>query len=665
MKTLSLQLPAKCFALFAMLVISSQQFAQAPANDDCSGAILISTIPYNDLTTSYTNANTNGATRSTPDPSCITSSDNNDDIWYKFVASTQTELLRVHSAVAGSIYTTFGYALYDTCGGTELKCNNQLGTFYANELLGGLTPGKTYYLRFWSLHNFTFMTFSFAVMDINPTVPGNDAANATQLTINDPGVKCISPQFFSTAGATRSSPNPSCSSDNDDDVWFQFICPANGVYIYIEKGALISSSAPANMGMEITDASSGLTASCILSSVVGSSTLFSGAAGGVYRIRLWTVGTTDRAVFSICLQNGFGVFPANDTCAAATLLTVGTGACTNPVTGNLFNSNITPSLTTNPTCTVNTTLKNDVWYKAIVPASGNLVVQTSATNSQVNDLVMLAYTNNCSTFTQIACDEDGNTAPFPSANHPRISLTGRTPGETILYRVMPRNGNNLGQFSICAFDETAASLPTVSINNASFKEGNSGTKLMNFTVSLSNASTDTVRVRYKTMDSTAVAPTDYAKVEKALTFRPGLTIKTVSITVNGDTLVESNEKFKVKLFQPFNVIIADSIGIGTIKNDDTSFAFASNISEATVTKTNSSIKIYPNPVTDVLHLDLVYNKNVDVISVIDITGRIIKQTKTVPGQKNISVNTGNLSSGIYLLKIQSGKENTCVKFIKQ
>ena len=95
---------------------------------------------------------------------------------------------------------------------------------------------------------------------------------------------------------------------------------------------------------------------------------------------------------------------------------------------------------------------------------------------------MLAYTNNCSTFTQIACDEDGNTAPFPSANHPRISLTGRTPGETILYRVMPRNGNNLGQFSICAFDETAASLPTVSINDASFKEGNSGTKLMNFTL---------------------------------------------------------------------------------------------------------------------------------------------------------------------------------------
>src|SRR5215831_8109208 len=85
---------------FLLILCSKRLFAQTPVNDDCSGAILISTIPYNDLTTDYTNANTNGATRSTPDPSCITSGDNNDDIWYKFVASTQTELLRVHSAVS-------------------------------------------------------------------------------------------------------------------------------------------------------------------------------------------------------------------------------------------------------------------------------------------------------------------------------------------------------------------------------------------------------------------------------------------------------------------------------------------------------------------------------------------------------------------------------------
>ena len=188
---------------------------------------------------------------------------------------------------------------------------------------------------------------------------------------------------------------------------------------------------------------------------------------------------------------------------------------------------------------------------------------------------------------------------------------------------------------------------------------------MDFTVSLSSASVDTVRVRYKTLDITAFAPTDYTTAQKRLTFKPGQTAKTVSITVNGDTTGESNEKFKIKLFQPVNAVLLDSIGIGTIKNDDSSLAFASNISEATAVKINSSIKIYPNPVTDVLHLDLVYNKNVYGISIINITGRIIKEIKTIPGQKNISINTGSLSSGIYLLKIQSGKKNTCVKFIKQ
>ena len=108
-----------------------------------------------------------------------------------------------------------------------------MGTNYANEALGGLTPGNTYYLRFWSQFNFTSLIFSFSVQDINPITPGNEALTAMPLTINAGGSKCISPQFYTTAAATRSSPNPSCNVDNDDDVWFKFTTPANGnVNIY-------------------------------------------------------------------------------------------------------------------------------------------------------------------------------------------------------------------------------------------------------------------------------------------------------------------------------------------------------------------------------------------------------------------------------------------------
>ena len=92
-----------CFAFAACLQVFYQNnlFAQAPVNDNCSGATLINTIAYNDLTTNYINASTVGATRSTPTLLVLPVVKCNDDIWYKFVAVTQTELLRVQTVVAG------------------------------------------------------------------------------------------------------------------------------------------------------------------------------------------------------------------------------------------------------------------------------------------------------------------------------------------------------------------------------------------------------------------------------------------------------------------------------------------------------------------------------------------------------------------------------------
>ncbi|MEP7229317.1 MAG: T9SS type A sorting domain-containing protein [Ginsengibacter sp.] len=626
---------AICFCLFAFS--SHKIFAQAPANDDCSGAISVNTIPYNDLTTGYTNANTTGATRSTPDPSCITSSDNNDDVWYKFVAVTSTELLRVVSAVNGSTYTTVGYALYDGCGGTEIACNNQMGTFYGNEMLGGLTPGNTYYLRFWSLHNFTTMTFSFAVMDINPTTPADDPNNATQLSINSPGAKCIAPQFFTTASATRSSPDPSCSSENDDDVWFQFVMPANGVYIYVQEAALISSGSTPTLGMALVNASAGFSAGC--STIFGgTSSLVSSTAGDVFQIRIWTIGTTDRAVFSICLQDGFGIKPVNDSCKYATDLIVATGNCANPVIGNLFNADITLALNSNPNCTVNATLKNDVWYKATVPASGNLIVQTSATNSEVNDLVMIAYTNDCNTFTQIACDEDGNTDAFPSANHSRISLTGRTPGETILYRVLPRNASNMGQFSICAFDGSVVLPLTLTDFSASYQGKN-------------------VRLFWQTAQE---HNTGYFDIERSIDginfYRSG------SIAAKGESNISVNYSFADSLLLSLNSpqhLVAYRLKI-VDKNGKFTY---SKIVTVNTGKALSSIKINPNPAKNILQVTGLNPTNPATISIIGFSGNAIK--KIVVKNNSCLIDVSNLPAGIYCIKVQENKEITNLKFVKE
>ena len=111
--------------------------------------------------------------------------------------------------------------------------------------------------------------------------------------------------------------------------------------------------------------------------------------------------------------------------------------------------------------------------------------------------------------------------------------------------------------------------PTISINDVSVTEGNSGTKVATFTVSLSHASTKTISMKHKTNNGTAKADEDYVKnLEKTLTFPPLSGSQAITVQVIGDTKVEPNETFFVDLSKPVNASFADAQGMGTIQNDD-------------------------------------------------------------------------------------------------
>jgi hypothetical protein len=112
--------------------------------------------------------------------------------------------------------------------------------------------------------------------------------------------------------------------------------------------------------------------------------------------------------------------------------------------------------------------------------------------------------------------------------------------------------------------------PDLLITDTTVSEGNSGTSQADFTVSLSEPSTQQVTVAYATEDGTASAGEDYvgATSGSTLTFAPGDTSKTVSVQVNGDTQNEPDETFFVNLSNPANATISDEKGIGTINNDD-------------------------------------------------------------------------------------------------
>ena len=111
--------------------------------------------------------------------------------------------------------------------------------------------------------------------------------------------------------------------------------------------------------------------------------------------------------------------------------------------------------------------------------------------------------------------------------------------------------------------------PSLSINDVTANEGNSGTTTFNFTVTLNPASFQTVTVNYATADGTATAGSDYTAIPSTqLIFLAGETTKPVSVTVSGDTTVEPDDTFSVNLSSATNAIIDDSQGVGTISNDD-------------------------------------------------------------------------------------------------
>jgi alpha-tubulin suppressor-like RCC1 family protein len=142
-------------------------------------------------------------------------------------------------------------------------------------------------------------------------------------------------------------------------------------------------------------------------------------------------------------------------------------------------------------------------------------------------------------------------------------------------------------------DDDAA--PTLSINDVTVAEGNAGTTTGSFTVSLSAASGQTVTVAAATADGTALAGSDYvAAGPTTLTFAPGDTAKTFSVTVSGDAVDESNETFTVALFSGSNATISDASGLGTILDDDV--APAVSIGTATlITKNSARLNATVNP----------------------------------------------------------------------
>ncbi|MCC5638376.1 S8 family serine peptidase [Nostoc sp. CHAB 5844] len=106
-------------------------------------------------------------------------------------------------------------------------------------------------------------------------------------------------------------------------------------------------------------------------------------------------------------------------------------------------------------------------------------------------------------------------------------------------------------------DDTA-----LSINDITVVEGQTSSAVL--TVSLSRASSQTVRVNYTTIPGTATASSDYTTRSGTLTFAPNTTTATIAIPIVNNTVNEANETFRVTLSSPTNATLQKATGTVTI-----------------------------------------------------------------------------------------------------
>jgi predicted extracellular nuclease len=131
------------------------------------------------------------------------------------------------------------------------------------------------------------------------------------------------------------------------------------------------------------------------------------------------------------------------------------------------------------------------------------------------------------------------------------------------------------------FTITPSGTVSVTIGDVSVTEGDAGTSVATFTVTRSDAST-AFAVDFATLGDTATANDDFDTASGTLTFDVGGALtQTVSVTINGDAVIEPTERFTVQLANLVQTSgateLADATATGTIVNDDLQIIFIHDV----------------------------------------------------------------------------------------
>ena len=110
----------------------------------------------------------------------------------------------------------------------------------------------------------------------------------------------------------------------------------------------------------------------------------------------------------------------------------------------------------------------------------------------------------------------------------------------------------------------------LNVSGRTIREGNTGTRMLNFTVTRSGELLTSVSVDYQTANGEALAPSDYVSAAGTLSFAANDTSETVSVQIKGDRRLEHVERLFLSLINPsVGAAVETGQATGSIKNDDT------------------------------------------------------------------------------------------------
>lgn len=282
----------------------------------------------------------------------------------------------------------------------------------------------------------------------------DDCSGAAPLTV---GTDFTSGAITSSnVGATTDGTTPSCQSDAAENVWFTVVVPQSG-NLKIETREVSGSLFDDSVVTVYSGACGSLTEiGCNDDDGQGTFSLVSLSGqtpGATLYVSVWKYDVdTDNGEFQISAYEF--IPPSNDNCSGAAPLTVGADFDSGAITSTNMEASMDGD---SPSCQSNST--DNVWFKVVVPASGNLKIETrEVSGSLFDDSIVSVYSGACGSLTEIDCNDDDG-----QGNFSLISLTGQPPGSTLYVSAWKYSlSTDNGDFQISAYDDTALSTSEVS-----------------------------------------------------------------------------------------------------------------------------------------------------------------------------------------------------------